>query len=86
MNASVQNALKEIWQDGYNEACYDMAEKNGWRNASEKPEEGKKILVASLDPESMGYDYYVIDVDPNNYQSLLPNGSDKWMYIFEPKF
>ena len=83
-NQSVQRALKEIWQDGYNEACHDMAERNGWHDSTEKPEEGKMILVASIDPECPGVDYYTIVANYNEYSSLLPDGSDRWMYIFNP--
>lgn len=85
-NQSVQRALKEIWQDGYNEACYDMQEKNGWHDSTEKPEEGKTILVASIDPEFGGVDYYTLVVDYKNYSSLLPDDSDRWMYIFSPLY
>ena len=82
---SVKDALYTVWQNGYDEACHDMSAKNGWHNADEKPDNGKKIIVASLDPERNGWDYYVIDVDTNGYASLMPCGNDKWMYIFEPK-
>ena len=83
-NESVLRALKEIWQDGYNQACSEMSEKNGWHDSDERPEEGREILVASIDPETMGVDYYAVTADYGTYSSLMPDGPDKWMYIFSP--
>lgn len=83
-NESVLRALKEIWQDGYDKACIEMSEKNGWHGSDERPEEGRTILVASIDPEANGVDYYAVTVDYGTYSSLMPGGSDKWMYIFSP--
>jgi len=82
-NESVLRALKGIWQDGYDKACSEMSEKIGWHDSEERPEDGRTILVASIDPEDGVY-YYAITVDYGTYSSLMPAGTDKWMYIFSP--
>lgn len=81
---SVQTALKKIWYDGYDRACTDMSEKAGWHDSEERPEEGRTILIASIDPEDMDVYYRTVTVDYKMFPSLMPGEGEKWMYVFNP--